>query len=113
MIDELLHRVHARVGDLRLVQPLDDLSRRQLRKDLADQRVERIAMLDPSPVGGETLVEYDLRPPQHDLTELRPLPLVLHRQVDRAAITSRERAVRRDRGVAGAVAARLTAAVGG
>ena len=82
MIDELLDRVHPRVGDLRRLEPRDHLVGGQAAERLRDDRVELVAMLHAPRVRREAWIGGDLGPAERLGAEADPLALVLKPEVD-------------------------------
>ena len=114
VLPDVVHRVDARVGDLRRFEPLDHLRRGQRGEGLDDQRTQLVARRRrasrcrrsagrvASPGWRSTVV-----------AEGDPFALVLQAQHHPAAVAGRERAVGIDRRVAGAGARRRRRAVEG
>ena len=111
MSGELRDGVHPAVGDLRRVQPADDLLRRQRGEDLVDGGLQGLAVGHPLRVGVEARIGGQLGPLQHLGAEADPLPLVLQPEEHGLPVGPLERAVGRDGGVPGAAAGRRRAAV--
>src|SRR6185369_7072756 len=77
MLPEVVHRVDARVRDLRGLESLDDLRRGQWPERLDDQLAQRDAFCDALRIAGEARILRERRLQQHLLAEVDPLALVL------------------------------------
>src|SRR5437588_2149431 len=99
MVPELLHRVHASVGDLRPVQPCNDLFNGELTEHGVDSGMQRLAVGHPLCVAIKAWIGRHLGLFEHNSAELRPLALILQAKVDLLAIASTEGAIGRDGGV--------------
>src|SRR5207302_646555 len=100
------------VGDLRPVQPCDDLFDGELTEDGIDPRVQLLAVGYTPGVAVEAGVGRHLGQFEHKSAEACPLALILEAQVDLLAIAGAERTIGRDGGVTSAGAGRWSAAIG-
>ena len=82
VVEEFVHGVHARVGDLRALQAIDNLLCGPSREGLHDDRLELVVVFDAEGVRAETRVTSQSWLIEHVGTEPGPLPLVLESQVD-------------------------------
>jgi len=103
VLDELLHRVHARIRDLRSFEPPDDLVCSQSTEDIVNNSVQSGPIGDPIHVRVEARIGSQIGTLQDGAAEPIPLALVLDAQIDRFAVAALERSV-------GAIAAWLAPA---
>ena len=111
MRPQVVHVVHPGIADLRVVEPLHDLLRRQAREDVHDDGLQCLAGGRPQRIRAEARIGLQLGHQEHAVAELRPLAFVLQAEHHLPAVARGERSVRIDRRVRGAGPRRRRGAV--